>query len=362
MPTLAGYDNTHQQIMDALVDRVVGTEIQPEAHQQFALALLEYIRSVELISASTLIGQCTPATIPVQPDDANVAYVGAAPQAATTIWTNFHGYDGQPLTTITTSTSVALCVFTWNKQYWTVTTMTMDLTDILRETNERIDKIESDLKQEIFERKAADNTLDDKITVEANARANADNTLDNKIIEEANIRSNSDNTLQNNIDNEETKRQNADNTLDGKISAEAITRENVDANLQEQIDADVPTTKVFDTDLNQYQNELNKNGIIVCASVVNTANVNFITEKVYHLERNALGLYIGAVMRVGSTISRVPAVSGKLFSYNNTLYEYHNGYLIEISGYNFDRVFDGGRADTVFGSASRNINSGGAAD
>lgn len=380
MPTLAGYDNTRQDIINTLVEREIGTQITPEAHQHFVLALLEYIRSVELISASTLIGKCTPDTDPVQPNDANVAYVGSAPQHSTTTWLNFRGYNGQPLSVTTTSSNVALCVFTWNKQYWTVTTMTLDLTDLLWEIDQRLDKVEADLKQEIADRQAGDTTLNNKITAEANTRANADqtlqnninaeatartnadNALDGKISAEATTRANADSTLQTNINNEATARQNADNTLDGKISAEATARQNADNELKNQIGGDVPTTKVFDTDLNQYQNKLNQNGIIVCASVVNTANVNTAAEKVYHLERNAVGLYIGAVMRVGTTISRVPAASGKLFSYNNTLYEYYNGYLTEISAsrYNFDRVFDGGRADTVFGDASRNINSGGA--
>ena len=53
---MAGYDDTRNKILETLLQRPVGTEIQPENHQDFALSLLDYIRSVELISGSTLIG------------------------------------------------------------------------------------------------------------------------------------------------------------------------------------------------------------------------------------------------------------------------------------------------------------------
>lgn len=181
MPTLAGFDNTRQQIMDALVDRVVGTEIQPEAHQKFALALLEYIRSVELISASTLIGQCTPETQPVQPNDANVAYVGTALQQTTTIWENFHGEDGQPIIITTTSSNVAICIFTWNRQYWTVTTTTIDLTDILQQTNQEIQNLQSSLTEETRAREKGDENLDKKIQQETQAIETSLNQLNNQL-------------------------------------------------------------------------------------------------------------------------------------------------------------------------------------
>ena len=53
---MAGYEDTKQKIISTLMGRPVGTEIQPENHQDYALNMLDYIRSLELIATSTLIG------------------------------------------------------------------------------------------------------------------------------------------------------------------------------------------------------------------------------------------------------------------------------------------------------------------
>ena len=77
---VAGYKDTKEAIIDTLMGREVGHEIQPDEHQNFALKLLDYIRSVELISGSTLIGIAEADTVPVQPDDAHVAYIAGVAQ------------------------------------------------------------------------------------------------------------------------------------------------------------------------------------------------------------------------------------------------------------------------------------------
>ena len=53
---MAGYDDTRKMIIDTLMGRPNGTEIQPENHQAYALNMLDYIRSLELDATSTLIG------------------------------------------------------------------------------------------------------------------------------------------------------------------------------------------------------------------------------------------------------------------------------------------------------------------
>lgn len=63
-------------------------------HQNFALKLLDYIRSVELISGSTLIGIAEPDTVPVQPDDAHVAYIAGVAQERTVEFLDFIDQDG----------------------------------------------------------------------------------------------------------------------------------------------------------------------------------------------------------------------------------------------------------------------------
>lgn len=116
---MAGYDDTKQKILNTLMQRASGTEIQPDAHQDFALNLLEYIRSVELISGSTLIGVADSDTVPVQSDDSNEAYIAGVAQQKNVTFTNFVDVNGNAITVSTGEDEAKLVVLTWNRQYWT---------------------------------------------------------------------------------------------------------------------------------------------------------------------------------------------------------------------------------------------------
>lgn len=116
---MAGYDDTRMKILETLMQRPNGTEIQPDNHQDFALSLLEYIRSVELISGSTLIGIAYEDTIPVQSDDANEAYIAGIAQQRSLTFENFRDVNGQPITITTGEMEAKLVILTWNRQYWT---------------------------------------------------------------------------------------------------------------------------------------------------------------------------------------------------------------------------------------------------
>ena len=71
---MAGYDDTYKMIIECLMGRPNGTEIQPEKHQEYALNMLEYIRSLELVANAPLIGIAQPNTQPIQPDNSRAAY------------------------------------------------------------------------------------------------------------------------------------------------------------------------------------------------------------------------------------------------------------------------------------------------
>lgn len=113
-----GYEDTRQKILSTLMQRPNGTEIQPDNHQDFALSLLEYTRSVELISGSTLIGVAYEDTIPVQSNDANEAYIAGVAQQRTAIYRNFIDKYGNPISVTTDEMEAKLVILTWNKQYW----------------------------------------------------------------------------------------------------------------------------------------------------------------------------------------------------------------------------------------------------
>lgn len=115
---MAGYDDTRNKILNSLLQRPNGTQILPENHQDFALNLLEYIRSVELISASTLIGVAYPDTMPVQSDESNESYVAGVAQQKTVVFENFPDVNGEPITVVTGEMEAKLVILTWNRQYW----------------------------------------------------------------------------------------------------------------------------------------------------------------------------------------------------------------------------------------------------
>jgi hypothetical protein len=115
---MAGYNDTRTKILNTLLSRPNGTEIQPENHQDFALSMLDYIRSVELISASTLIGIADENTVPVQSDTANAAYIAGVAQGRTVVFKNFFNEDGDEITVTTDDDEAKLVVLLWNTQYW----------------------------------------------------------------------------------------------------------------------------------------------------------------------------------------------------------------------------------------------------
>lgn len=115
---VAGYKDTKEAIIDTLMGREVGHEIQPDEHQNFALKLLDYIRSVELISGSTLIGIAEADTVPVQPDDANVAYIAGVAQERTVEFLYFIDQDGVPISVTTGEMQAKFVILTWNREYW----------------------------------------------------------------------------------------------------------------------------------------------------------------------------------------------------------------------------------------------------
>lgn len=117
---MAGYNDTKAMIISTLMGRPAGTEIQPENQQAYELNMLDYIRSLELISSSPIIGVADETTTPVQPDDARVSYIAGIAQNRTMTFQNFIGQDGQPLSVTTSDMEAYLVILLWNAQYWTM--------------------------------------------------------------------------------------------------------------------------------------------------------------------------------------------------------------------------------------------------
>lgn len=120
---MAGYDDTYNMIISTLMGRPNGTEIQPENHQAFALNMLEYIRSLELLANAPFIGVATPTTQPVQPDDSRACYIAGVAQDRTTTFQNFRDMNGDPISITNGEMEACLVIFVWNSQYWSAETV-----------------------------------------------------------------------------------------------------------------------------------------------------------------------------------------------------------------------------------------------
>lgn len=117
---MAGYDDTRAKIINTLMGRPNGTEIQPENHQDYALNMLDYIRSLELDATSTLIGIADEDTVPIQPNASNVCYIAGVAQDRTVTFQNFRDYQGEPLSITTGEMQSYFVILLWNKQYWSM--------------------------------------------------------------------------------------------------------------------------------------------------------------------------------------------------------------------------------------------------
>lgn len=117
---MAGYYETRQMIIDTLMGRPKGTEIQPEDHQTFALQITDYIRSVELVARNVipLAGFAEANTVPVQPDLGQAVYWAQVNPGETVIFSNFFDVNGDPISVTSDSSHVTLVTLIWDGQHW----------------------------------------------------------------------------------------------------------------------------------------------------------------------------------------------------------------------------------------------------
>ena len=115
---MAGYKDTRQLIIDTLMGRPAGTEIQPEDHQAFALALNDYIRNVELNSGNAFIGFAQADTVPIQSDNGQCFYISTVPPSTNIVYANFIDSEGNPISVTTPSGKMAFVTLIWNTRNW----------------------------------------------------------------------------------------------------------------------------------------------------------------------------------------------------------------------------------------------------
>lgn len=135
---MAGYDDTRKLIIDTLMGRPKGKEIQPEDHQTFALQITDYIRAVELVSRNVapIAGWATENTVPVQPDLGQAIYMSQVNPGETVTFSNFFDSTGTAISVTSASDVVTLVTLIWDGQYWSkqTTTFTVTIVTNIQET------------------------------------------------------------------------------------------------------------------------------------------------------------------------------------------------------------------------------------
>lgn len=117
------YEEIQQEIITTLVGRPVGTQIQPENHQQFALDMLEFANAMGSLVSNGLMGEALANTDPIEPSDANVAYVFQVPADTTKTFANFLNSNSNPISVTTNSSQAAIGFLMWNQEYWSAITV-----------------------------------------------------------------------------------------------------------------------------------------------------------------------------------------------------------------------------------------------
>ena len=123
---MAGYEDTRQMIINTLTNRLAGTEIQPEDHQEFALAITDYVRSVELLSGNAFIGFAEANTTPVQSDKGQCFYISTVGPGQTVNFVNFIDSNGNVISVSSTDGKMSLVTLIWNTQCWSSQVTTID--------------------------------------------------------------------------------------------------------------------------------------------------------------------------------------------------------------------------------------------
>ena len=123
--SLPNYDSVKQKIIDTLVGRPEGTEIDPANQQNYELSLLDYVKSVETSSQTPFKGIADENTVPLQPNSSFISYISSLNPGQTKTFQNFRNQSGQPISVTADNDKSCLVILVWNTQYWSVDKITI---------------------------------------------------------------------------------------------------------------------------------------------------------------------------------------------------------------------------------------------
>lgn len=126
--SLPNYDSVKQKIIDTLVGRPEGTEIDPANQQNYELSLLDYVKSVETSSQTPFKGIADENTVPLQPNNSFISYISVLNSGQSKTFKNFRNQSGQPISVTADTNKSHLIILVWNTQYWSVEKITIGVT------------------------------------------------------------------------------------------------------------------------------------------------------------------------------------------------------------------------------------------
>lgn len=121
------YSELQKLIINTLAGRPTGTQILPEGHQEIELNILDFANSLLNTISTGLEGEALTNTDPIEPDNANVAYIFQVPPSTTKTFANFKDSEGDSISVTTNSTQLAFGFLVWNKQYWKAITIMLSV-------------------------------------------------------------------------------------------------------------------------------------------------------------------------------------------------------------------------------------------
>lgn len=108
--------------MNTLLNRPAGTKILPENQQAYELSMLDYIKSIELISTNTLVGNAYSDTVPIQPSNSRVCYIAGVNAQETVTFDNFFDLNGDSIVIVNQGSNGLFVILIWDTESWTAYT------------------------------------------------------------------------------------------------------------------------------------------------------------------------------------------------------------------------------------------------
>ena len=116
------YKQVKELINQTLQGKERGHEITPMEHQNMILSVLDYIQQTQVTAQSIFQGYANSETYPETPNNGRLCYMALCKNDSDSseeiTFTNFDGYDGNPISVTCTAGEIKIVLFLWNRVYF----------------------------------------------------------------------------------------------------------------------------------------------------------------------------------------------------------------------------------------------------